>query len=90
MTFGEQPAKGDVVLHCGHVGKVPGQTHYYRSPLMFEYTRPNGSKGWARWIVCCAACHAAAGGDGYKVPRRGEAVWDGSVPRINAEQGGLP
>lgn len=79
------PNPGETVLHCGHE-RAPGETHFFGAALVFSYRRRDGTEGWTRWIVCCDACYQRAGGDSTKVPKRAEAVWDGSIPKMVKEQ----
>ncbi len=79
------PDPGETVLHCGHLG-APGETHFFGATLVFSFRRQDGSEGWTRWIVCCDECYKRAGGDSTKVPKRGEAKWDGSTLRVNGRK----
>lgn len=76
----DQPQHNDVVIHCGHLGAR--KTHFWKCERGLEFSRPDGTRGTAQWIVCCDRCFKKAHGDPEKVLIRGDAQWIGDEPII--------
>lgn len=77
-----QPKDGDVILHCGHLkqeGSVPWHFFSTAPGGKFEFVRPDGTPGEAKWLVCCDECFDKRGARFDVV---GDDVWKGDDPII--------
>lgn len=80
MTWAEkQPKDGEIMLHCGHAEDA---RHFFNLPDRVPFTRPDGTRGEADWIVCCSARFTASEGDALRVRIRGDGTWTGNDPVI--------
>jgi len=73
-----QPKDGDVVVHCGHIDA--GLKHLYELTPPRPFTRPDHTKGLAKFLITCDACLATASQNPLRVLIRGDATWDGDAP----------
>jgi len=82
-----QPKDGDVILHCGHVDDIAEHGHFFsmdpRNPgSVLEFTRPDGTTGKSKWLVCCPACFNAKGS---KFDVRADSIWQGDEPIVRVD-----
>ena len=78
----EQPKDGDTVIHCGHPDST--RNHFFKTGTPMKFTRPNGTSGFACWVIVCDSCFHQAGGRADLIEIRGDAVWEGNAPVIKA------
>ncbi len=78
----EQPGWGDIVIHCGH----KKLEHWFKCQPRLRFGRPNGTTGYAKWLVCCENCLDKADGEPTAVEIRGDMSWKSDEPVIKAQQ----
>jgi hypothetical protein len=75
----EQPANGDVLLHCGHLEK---SMRWYLFDPPTRVGRPDGSIIKAKWVAICTVCLAKPHADVRELARA-DGIWQGDEPVIN-------
>jgi len=80
-----QPSDGDTILHCGHLENKPHHVYAMSDPsksiVGCQFTRPDGTKGVAKWMVLCSQCFDVY----FAAPEkamRADATWIGDEPAI--------
>lgn len=76
------PKPGDVLLGCKHKPN-PYASHIFQVPDGLSFTRPDGSKGVAAWIVICDACFTIYGTNAMDAPLSCDLTWrEGRKPLV--------
>lgn len=80
----EQPAYGETVLHCGHLGRnqtLERPAHWFRYEEAVEFTRLDNSWDKTKWFVACEACFIKHGENAVD-HACGDGRWGGRTPTI--------
>jgi hypothetical protein len=76
------PKSGDICLHCGHLKKGTAMSvHLIMFEGMQSFSRPDGTRGEAKWFASCEACFLKHGMKVADLPQ-GELQWDGDEPVV--------
>lgn len=62
MTEPNHPSPGDVCVGCVH-RPDPHNCRYFYLTEVLPFTRPDGGKDAARWMLLCERCYQLEGGD---------------------------
>jgi hypothetical protein len=79
-----QPKDGETILHCGHLETKPHHFFAFGDGniiVSVNFTRPDGSRGEATWMVLCNQCFAIHQTEPEKA-MRADAIWIGDEPAI--------
>ena len=74
MPVQPSPKTGDILLGCKHKPN-PYASHIFQVPSGLPFTRPDGSKSVATWIVICDACFAKYGAKPSHAPLACDFTW---------------
>lgn len=74
MNSRPSPKTGDVLLGCKHEPD-PYADYIFQVPRGLPFTRPDGSKSVATWIVLCDACFTRHGVKASNAPLACDFTW---------------